>query len=380
MKRISIFTMCIIAALCTPILAQAAEDLIYTLNSTNDGVVITGYRGTGTRVIIPAVIEDFPVKEIAPYAFSAGNLELSRIPIQQVQAENNQAVPINRRGILDTAVYTVNMALSGNRLVEVNVEYKITSVVIPEGITKIGDYAFAQTSFRWDIWDHPFSNRWDERDGEWNPPIPFNITSSLTSISIPSTVTEIGEHAFSGCGIESVIIPEGITALPAGLFSDCTALTTVTLPQSLTSVEEWVFSGCASLNSITIPDNVTSIGFGVFSGSGLVSFNWPAHIPVIPSGSFSGSNLRTIVIPEGVSEIGWGAFQDCAELTSVTLPSTIRNIGGDAFSGNSALTIITIPNTITTLNIASSAFEGCSRLGLASQARLNQLGYTGRYQ
>jgi hypothetical protein len=168
-------------------------------------------------------------------------------------------------------------------------------------------------------------------------------------------------------------------------------------PQTLISIERSAFYKCSALASITIPDSVTTIGRSPFVESGLTSITWPAKIPVIPLYAFDETKLKTIVIPEGVTDINLSAFAECKELTSVTPPSTIKNIDAEAFADCPALSVITIPDSVTQLtfygkydtenatrpsgtkpNAANDAFKG-SKLGLASQARLKQLGYTGEF-
>jgi hypothetical protein len=398
MKKRFLFVMAMaVLALCVEtVFAQTAADFIYELNEANDGVVITGYKGTATRVTIPTTIEDFPVKEIAPYAFS--------IPADYHMYDLHGFIGHALRGTLNTSVYTINVGYTGEGEKTV-FTYKITSVVIPQGVTKIGDYAFAEVAQ-------------DNQDNKLQ-----TVTHSLTSVTLPNTLTEIGEYAFSGCeklaalmlppsavlgrssfenckGLKTVVVSEGVTVLPRTVFSGCTALSTVTLPQSLTTIERSAFADCSSLASIVIPDGVTSIGRSPFIGSGLTSITWPAKIPVIPNLAFCETKLKSIVIPEGVTDISQLAFRDCKDLISVTLPSTIKNIDAYAFLNCSALTTITIPDSVTVLtfyqdyyaeeairpsgfsygiNTANGAFTGCGKLGLANQSKLKRLGYTGTF-
>ncbi|GHV86852.1 hypothetical protein AGMMS50255_1480 [Spirochaetia bacterium] len=376
--------------------AQTAADFTYELNVSNDGVIITGYKGTATRVTIPADIEGFPVKEIGPYVFSAGRIN----PGDVINILNYDV-----KGTVTTGAYTVNLHKLRSMASE-DVTYKITSVVIPEGVTKIGDYAFAEVSVQ------PI-----QRDEGTK----VTVIHSLSSVTLPNTLTEIGEYAFTGCeklaaltlppslaalgrdsfsgckSLKTVTIPEGVTVLPRAAFYGCVALSSVTLPQSLTTIERSAFSTCSSLAAIVIPDGVTSIGRSPFIDSGLTTITWPAKIPVIPVLVFSGSKLKTIVIPEGVTDISQEAFRDCKDLTSVTLPSTIKNIDAWAFLNCSALTTITIPDSVTALTFYedygnestvrwvavtdtnNGAFMGCG-FGLAVQAKLKKLGYTGAFK
>jgi uncharacterized protein YjdB len=89
--------------------------------------------------------------------------------------------------------------------------------------------------------------------------------TSLTSITIPNSVTNIGICAFAVCkNLVSIIIPNSITSIEVGVFSDCTSLTSITIPKSVTSIEIDAFSYCTNLTSVTIPNSVTSIEEAAF--------------------------------------------------------------------------------------------------------------------
>ena len=274
---------------------------------------------------------------------------------------------------------------------------EVKDVVIPEGVTSIGDYAFYGCS-------------------------------SLMSITIPGSVTSIGEAAFSGCsGLTSVTIPEsltsigydafcGCTSLPVidniqyadtylvevvdktqstytikegtrfigeYAFSDCKGFTSITIPDSVTSIGDCAFFCCSGLKSITIPEGVTSIGCDAFSDCfGLTSVAIPnsvtsiadkvfrvcTSLPVIDNIRYADTYLVGVVdetqriynIKDGTRFIGPDAFSRCKVLTSITIPNSVTSIGHDAFSGCSCLTSITIPNSVT--SIGHNAFYGCKSL------------------
>ena len=205
----------------------------------------------------------------------------------------------------------------------------ISQVVINDGVTSIGDYAF------------------------------FKCTG-LTSVEIPNSVTSIGDYAFSNCsGLTSVTIPNSVTSIGEWAFSHCTGLTSVTIGNSVTSIGDRAFSSCFGLTSVTIGNSVTSIGSSAFSGcTALTSITIPNSVTSIGDGAFSGCTaLTSITIPNSVTSIGGSAFAECSGLTSVTIPNSVTSIGNKAFSGCDGLTSVTIGNSVT--SIGNEAFSGC---------------------
>ena len=246
----------------------------------------------------------------------------------------------------------------------------LTSVTIPNSVTNIGEFAFRSCS------------------GLTSLSIPNSVTSigysafrdcsGLTSVTIPNSVTSIGSYAFSGCsGLTSLSIPNSVTSIDYSAFSGCSGLTSLTIPNSVTSIKGSAFSGCSGLTSITIPNSVTSIGYSAFYGcSGLTSITIPNSVTSIGEEAFYGcSGLTSITIPNSVTSIGYSAFSSCSGLTSITIPNSVTWIEESAFSGCSGLTSITIPNSVTW--IGESAFYGCS--GLTSITIPNSVTSIGGY-
>jgi hypothetical protein len=153
-------------------------------------------------------------------------------------------------------------------------------------------------------------------------------------------VKSIGENTFYGCSsLTSVTIPDSVTGIGRSAFYGCSSLTSVTIPNSVASIGDSAFEGCSSLKSVTIPDSVTSIGDRTFYGC---------------------SSLTSVTIPNSVTSIGDYAFEDCSTLTSITIPNSVTRIGNWTFYGCSSLTSITIPGSVT--RIGYNMFENCKNL------------------
>ena len=208
----------------------------------------------------------------------------------------------------------------------------LTSLVIPDSVTNIGDYAFSGCS-------------------------------SLSSVVIPDRVTSIGDCAFENCSsLTDIVIPDGVTSIGDCAFEGCRSLTDIVIPDGVTSIGDCAFEGCRSLTDIVIPDGVTSIGDCAFENCfSLTGIVIPDSVTGIGKFAFSGcSSLSSVVIPDSVSCIGSGAFKNCSSLSSLVIPDCVTSIGNYAFAYCKSLTDIVIPNSVT--SIGDNAFRHCSSL------------------
>ena len=193
----------------------------------------------------------------------------------------------------------------------------------------------------------------------------FNGCSSLAEISLPASLTSIGDFAFQGCKLSHIIIPEWVTSIRNGTFKDCSSLTEITLPASLTSIGNGVFNGCSLLARVVNFENtqLTSITNNFFRYcSSLTEITLPASLTSIGEYAFQGCKLSHIIIPEWVTSIRNGTFKDCSSLTEITLPASLTSIGNGVFNGCSLLArVVNFENTQLT-SIKNNFFRSCSSL------------------
>ncbi len=207
---------------------------------------------------------------------------------------------------------------------------KITSITLPNSITSLGEKC-------------------------------FEGCRNLTSITLPNSITSLGDGCFSYCGLTSITLPNSITSLGEKCFNNCQNLTSITLPNSITSLGDGCFSGCISLSSVTLPNSITSLGNGCFSGCiSLSSVTLPNSITSLGNNCFLSCGLTSITLPNSITSLGDGCFSGCISLSSVTLPNSITSLGDGCFDGCMSLSSVTLPNSITSLGEA--CFSVCLSL------------------
>ncbi len=178
-----------------------------------------------------------------------------------------------------------------------------------------------------------------------------------TEVVIPYGVTSIGDNVFMRLtSLRRVFIPNGVTSIGHNAFYGCTSLSEVNIPDGVTTIGDWAFKDCRSLMSVSIPSSVTRIGGNAFSGCG---FAWM----IISNGELTGVELNgatDVSIPYGVTRIRNDAFRYCNGLKSVTIGGSVEEIESGAFQGCYALESVTIGGAIVT--IGNDAFANCNNL------------------
>jgi hypothetical protein len=279
----------------------------YTTNDNN--ITITNYVGPGGIVSIPSIITGLPVTAIGDDAFYGAFA---------------------------------------------------SSVIIPSGVTTIGESAFSSCSAMMDI------------------AIPVTVTniggsalsycSSLTNMTIPFGVSDIDTNEFYECtSLSNLTIPNTVTNIAAEAFYGCTSLINIVIPNGVVNIGPSAFYNCNDLDSVTIADSVTNIGDSAFAECyNLISVNIPKGITIIEPGTFADClYLPSISIPSNVVAIGAAAFNNCETLSNVVMANGLESIGDNAFTTCYGLRNILIPPSVT--NIGAYAFQACPLMAVYFQ-------------
>ncbi len=246
----------------------------------------------------------------------------------------------------------------------------IISVTIPESITTIGDSAFEGcTSLATVYWNATNCTKAGSYTSFYSDYTIFKGCTALTTVYIGENVESIPEYAFYNCtSLVSVDFAgnSSLASIGKNAFNNCTSLASITMPESVTSIGDRAFYNCTSLESIDFGDNssLTSIGGSAFNNcTRLASITMPESVTSIGDYAFSScESLESVDFGDNSSlaSIGNYAFEDCTSLVSITMPESVTSIGNYAFYKCTSLESITIPESVT--SIGWNAFEGCTSL------------------
>jgi hypothetical protein len=243
------------------------------------------------------------------------------------------------------------------------------NVIVPDSVYSISKDNFFPSNIKKITLKSKRINIYDEEDEYFRKIINFekseleSLIKEDGSLVIPNNITEIPDYAFRGCrSLTSVEIPDSVIIIGKGAFKDCSSLTSVVIPNSVTSINFSTFENCISLKSIIIPNSVIKIESHAFYGcSSLESIIIPDSVTSMDERAFYDcSSLTNVVIGNGVKSIDFYVFKNCISLTNVMIGSSVQNIGCSAFEDCASLTSIVIPNNVT--NIDFFAFQNCKSL------------------
>ena len=331
------------------------EGIIYEVSEDGTYAIVVGYQGTENEMIIANRYNGLPVTAIGERALFRCGANLTSV-------------------VIPDSVTTIGEGAFTSCI-------SLTSVVIGDSVTSIGNYA-------------------------------FYYCKSLISVVIPDNVTTIGECAFNECdSLVGVVISNNVNSIGYGAFASCDSLTSVTIPDDVTSIGHGAFAGCIRLTSITVNANnqyYKSIDGNLYTKDGTTliqyaigkedtSFEIPYGVTSIDQYAFYNcDSLTSVAIPDGVTSIDYKAFCDCNSLASITvdennqhyksidgnlytkdkttliqyaigkkdtsfeIPDSVTYIGDYAFSYCHSLARVDIPDSVT--YIGGSAFHDCDRL------------------
>lgn len=223
----------------------------------------------------------------------------------------------------------------------------IQSVSIPYSVTSIGEEAFKSTHNLGQVRFESGSKLTGIGDRA------FFGTQGLAEIELPEGVTSIGSEAFSTSSVQRVVLPDGATSIPASAFENCIQLSNVTLSDKVETIGANAFDACSALNKIKVrsasgsvaeglPSSLTTIGKAAFSGARLQSVKLPASVKTVESEAFANdSSLKTLELNEGLASIGDGAFSG-TNVAEVVLPDSLVNLGTGVFANMKQLNTVTV--------------------------------------
>lgn len=342
------------------------------------------------------------------------SIPFSAIPVEAaiLYTLNDGVLTIKSQGVIEK--YS-----DGTKLPWYDERDQITSIVLQDGVTEIGDSLFSNlTALEKVSFPDTLTSIGTNS---------FRNCSTLKSIELPSSLISIGTGAFGNCtqlqsarlseGLESIgswsfaycselteiQLPETLTEIGSAAFYECSSLTNITIPANVTEVNEFTFVACSALEDIMIQGELTYLGGSVFGGTKWFSeqTDWvivqdkflqtykgsdtelviPNGVEFICDSAFSNKNIRSIVLSDSVKSIGSNAFagtdletidlnqaeiigesafNGCEKLTSLTIPDSVTSIGGMLISDCTSLTDLQLSNSLT--SIPRNAFYNCTAL------------------
>ena len=237
-----------------------------------------------------------------------------------------------------------------------------TTVILPDSVTSIGNFAFYQCTNKMSV-IVPSSVKTIGQSA-------FFGCTGLTDITLSEGVTSIGSGTFRGCtSLANITIPSSITTVGDYAFYECTGLSNITILEGVTTIEKYAFAGCTNTTKVIIPSSVTSLGERAFcncageliincsiasdNGSGTSPF-WSTYCTKITIGgsgtigkyTFSkNTKLTDVIIKDGITTIGQYAFENCTVLKNATIPNSVTKINTYAFNYCKALTTVNYTGT-----------------------------------
>lgn len=322
-----------------------------TLPSTLESIGASAFESASgiTNLVIPA-----SVKSIGERAFSYIKANVDKVVLSADAVVGEEAF-YNTTNVKEVEIHTKEVGKS--------LFYRstgLTKATIGDGITELPESTFdGASSLETVIKPTTLTTIGSSA---------FSSTTALKEFDFTS-ITSIGDDSFSGSGLTSITIPDSVTYLGESAFEDATELTSVTLNNKVDVLPDNLFSGASKLQTVSIASKYTGIGNYTFGETtALKSITLPDSLVSIGTYAFNKSGLTSIVIPESVTSIGNSAFANATALASVTLPTKIEALDSGVFSGCTSLTSINLPASLTTIK---SSFYGSGLTSLTINGKLD---------
>ena len=314
-------------------------------------VVIKSYSGSDGPV---SSLTTYPENELPQYSFrnialSPGTILLKSIILPNTITSIGDYAFQHCRSLaaitIPNTVKSINVGAFGSC-------YGLVNVSIPNSVTTIGSYAFSACSYLPKI------------------SIPNSVTSigdnafsycrSLSNLALSNSITSIESYTFYNCPLSAVSIPNKVTKIGNSAFYNCSTFTDLNIPNSVTSIEANAFYNCSSILNLTFGNSLKSLGNNAFYNCFKIygNINLPTTLTSIGSYCFYNcNNISNINITPSITTINNNTFENCNSLSNIVLPPTISNIGNSAFYNCKSLVISTLPNALT--KIGNNAFCNC---------------------
>ena len=243
---------------------------------------------------------------------------------------------------------------------------------LPASIVKIGMQAFADSHYLYsaNITDLTAWCNITFEDAEsnplWNVPISGGLYlngAMIRDLVIPDGITEIKDYAFvNNYGLNTITIPDSVTRIGKEAFYMCARVKTVTIGNSVTSIDDKAFASLLYLEQINIPNSVTSIGYMAFVNcESLTEITIPDSVLTIGEQAFQSCvSLRNLHLGNGITYLSDSLFFNCYSLSIVVVPDSVTSIGSFTFDGCRELVAVVLPSSLT--SIEDSAFDYSQRL------------------
>ena len=349
---------------------SSENGVLYDRNMTK--LVAYPYGKSATRFTVPD-----SVRTIGESAFAAstrvGTVELNNVErIEDYAFYSAASVQVTD---FDNLKYIGDYAFAGASItvlpISENTEYigkgaftqctSLTdkSLVLPDGLKYLGEFAFSKCAFT----SVKLGSGLEEAGTS-----AFSTCEDLESVQLGSSLKMLSDEMFAACtSLESIVIPDSVERLGVGTFYGCTSLKNVKLSSALTEIADYAFAGTA-IQTIEVPESVTAVGAYAFNVSKIEEFDFK-NIETIGVAAFTKTRLKSVE-SDAVKTVGNGAFNLCSSIVSVDLPNAVK-IGLSAFDGCNALAEVNLPSAA---EIGDKAFAACTSLTSLSLGAAETIG------